>query len=191
MPSVLILARHGQTEWNVTGRRQGQLDSPLTQEGVATAQRLRRVLSAQGIDVIATSPLGRARRTAAIFAEELDVDVVPMESLAEVHHGSFAGLTNDEIQLHHADLWQLREADFYGWRFPGGESYADADCRAARALEEVDALNAEMPLLVTHEMIGRMLRRHVLSLTLEQAFALRHPQAVAYRLEGGCSHVLT
>lgn len=182
-PPALILARHGQTEWNVASRRQGQLDSPLTLEGLETARRLRRVLLDQGIDVIVTSPLGRARQTAAIFAEELNVAVVPMASLAEVHHGSFGGLTNEEIQQRHAEVWQRREKDFYRWRFPGGESYADADTRAANALEEVAALNADLPLLVTHEMIGRMLRRHLLGLTLEEAFALRHPQDIAYRVE--------
>jgi broad specificity phosphatase PhoE len=136
MPAApaLVLGRHGQTEWNLLGRRQGQLDSPLTPTGATVAQELARVLSNRGIDVIVTSPLGGARQTAAIYAETLGIPVLIEDTLAEVHHGAFAGLTNAEIHLKYPEEWAARGLDFYRWRFPGGgESYEDADRRVQPA----------------------------------------------------------
>jgi len=60
----VFLARHGQTQWNLQGRRQGRLDSPLTRTGVEQANRHAVVLQGRGIDGIFTSPLGRAVTTA-------------------------------------------------------------------------------------------------------------------------------
>lgn len=191
MPPPLVLARHGQTEWNFVGRRQGQLDSPLTSDGVLSARRLVPVLSEQGVDIIVSSPIGRARRTAEIFSDGLQVSVIQLDELAEVHHGTFAGLTNAEIEREHSEAWRARGADFYGWKFPGGESYEDADHRAVNAIASVRAMGASLPLLVTHEMIGRMLRRQLLGLTVDQAFALRHPQHIAYRIQDGRSRELS
>jgi broad specificity phosphatase PhoE len=64
----VLLARHGQTEWNALGRRQGQLDSPLTAAGVEQAHRHAKTVAVRGIDGIFTSPLGRALTTAEIIA---------------------------------------------------------------------------------------------------------------------------
>jgi probable phosphoglycerate mutase len=56
---TVYLARHGQTEWNAAGRRQGRLDSPLTALGLQQAAQNAELLSAQGIDAIFASPVGR------------------------------------------------------------------------------------------------------------------------------------
>jgi probable phosphoglycerate mutase len=80
----VLLARHGQTEWNVLGRRQGQLDSPLTAAGWDHARRHAKTLAPQDIDAIFTSPLGRASTTADIIGEALGVPVTaPTEDPAE------------------------------------------------------------------------------------------------------------
>jgi broad specificity phosphatase PhoE len=82
----IFLARHGQTEWNLAGRRQGQLDSPLTPAGVASATRLAQLLRRQEIDADFTSPLGRAVSTATLFADALGLEVELIDELQEVHH---------------------------------------------------------------------------------------------------------
>ena len=181
----LLLARHGQTEWNLARRRQGQLDSPLTAAGRSNAQILAHALAGLGVDMIATSPLGRAHETARIFAAILGADVFVIPELAELHHEAMAGLTDDEISERHPDAWSSRAADKYRWRFPDGESYADAEARADRALSRIGGLEAALPLVVSHEMIGRVLRRHLLALDVEDALALSHPQDVAFLIEQG------
>ena len=68
---VVFLARHGETEWNRLGRRQGQLDSPLTADGLRVSRDVVRALAGLGIDGVFTSPLGRAVATARSCAEAL------------------------------------------------------------------------------------------------------------------------
>ncbi|MBX6749547.1 MAG: histidine phosphatase family protein [Micromonosporaceae bacterium] len=174
----VYLVRHGQTEWNVQGRRQGHLDSPLTATGIAQARGHAVALRSEAVDAIFTSPLGRARTTAAIIADGLGLGVVVIDDLAEVHHGHFAGLSNQDIELRYPGELARRAADKYRWRFPGGESYAGAEARAGRALASVSGYPARRPVIVAHEMIGRMLLRHLLGLGPEEALALRQPHDV-------------
>lgn len=174
----VYLVRHGETEWNVQGRPQGQLDSPLTPTGIAQARRHAVTLRREAVDAIFTSPLGRARTTADIIADELGLGVVVIDDLAEVDHGHFAGLSNEDIELRYPGALARRAADKYRWRFPGGESYADAEVRAGRALAVVRGYAARRPALVAHAMIGRMLQRHLLGLRPEEALALRQANDV-------------
>ena len=179
----IYLARHGRTEWNVAGRRQGRLDSPLTPDAIEHTKGLAQVVAGAPVDGIFASPLGRAAATAAIFAKALDLDVTTVEELAEVDHGSMSGLTNAEIEARYPGEPERRRRDKYRWSFPGGESYADADRRAAAALRIVADAGCRVPLVVSHEMIGRMLLRHLLDLAPADALALDHPHDVVFRVE--------
>ena len=85
------------------GRRQGQLDSPLTEDGRRHAEAVADLSAALGADSVFSSPLGRARATAAVVGSRLSLPVVVASDLAEIDHGAFAGLTTDEI-----DGWRLR-----------------------------------------------------------------------------------
>ena len=69
--TCLILIRHGETDWNVDGRYQGQADPPLNDKGLAQAQLLAQELRGVKIDVLYTSPLSRALQTAQILADSL------------------------------------------------------------------------------------------------------------------------
>jgi broad specificity phosphatase PhoE len=115
-----------------------------------------------------------------------------VDGLAELDHGGFSGLVDEQIDARFPGQRQLRAADKYGWRFPGGESYADADARAARVLDQVSRRPARRPLLVAHEMIGRMLQRCLLGLDTATALARSHPHDVVYRIDPAtrsCSEV--
>jgi broad specificity phosphatase PhoE len=180
----VLLARHGQTEWNVLGRRQGQLDSPLTAAGLAQARNHAETLATQDVDAIFTSPLGRAATTAQIIAEVTGLHVTVVDDLAEVHHGDFAGLTNADITRRHPHAARERAEDKYHWRFPNGESYADADHRANKALRTI-AEQARNPLIVSHEMIGRMLLRNLLAEDPHEALRRNQPHDVIYAVTDG------
>jgi broad specificity phosphatase PhoE len=101
----VFLARHGQTEWNVQRRRQGQLDSALTDNGVEQARRHAVAVEPHAVDGIFTSPLERATATAEIIAGRLGLSVTVIDELAEVHHGLFAGLTDEDISARYAREW--------------------------------------------------------------------------------------
>ncbi|MEV5964962.1 histidine phosphatase family protein [Kribbella sp. NPDC051952] len=175
---VIYLARHGQTEWNVEGRRQGRLDSPLTALGLLQARRNADLLLDERVDSVFTSPLGRARRTAEILGEALGLPVQVLDDLAEISHGAWSGLTSAEIDARWPGQRAARVRDKYGFRFPEGESYADADARAGRALAQV---GGGRPLVVSHEMIGRMLLKQ---LGVVDALQLGQPSDVVYRVRG-------
>ena len=180
---LVFVARHGEIEWNRLGRRQGQLDSPLTEDGLAQARQVAAVVSGLPVDGVFSSPLGRATATAGPCAEKLGMPVTIIEELAEVNHGQMAGLTSSEIERDFPGEMARRAADKYGWCFPGGESYAEVDRRAAVALYRVATYGVLRPLLVSHEMIGRMLLRNLLEVDPEVALTWSHPHDVIYRVD--------
>jgi probable phosphoglycerate mutase len=77
----VILVRHGETEWNRLGRRQGQLDSPLTSEGERHARAVASLVASTAVDSIFSSPLGRAHRSALIIAAKVGRPVRVLEAL--------------------------------------------------------------------------------------------------------------
>jgi broad specificity phosphatase PhoE len=188
-PVEIFLARHGQTEWNLVGRWQGQLDSPLTNLGVNQARRQADLLDGLGIDAVLSSPLGRSQATARIVADRLGLSLLVLDDLAELHHGEYAGLT--PVELAERPAWSERATDKYDWRFPGGESYRDADTRAARVIASVMRLEAKRPLLVSHEMIGRMLIKNLLGMTPNEALTTDQPHSTVYRFDVGAQSLTT
>jgi broad specificity phosphatase PhoE len=181
--TVFYLARHGQTEWNVAGRRQGRLDSPLTPLGRVQAERNAVLLAGHGFDAVFSSPLGRAHSTARVLARDSPVQL--LEDLSEVDHGLWSGLTSAEIDAGWPEARKERARDKYAFRFPQGESYADAEVRAGRALAVVRESGAERALVVSHEMVGRMLLRQ---LGVVDALSLAQPSDVVYRVPGDGSY---
>jgi probable phosphoglycerate mutase len=180
---AVFLARHGETEWNRVGRRHGQLDAPLTPEGREEVRRAAARVGALRIDAVFSSPIGRALTSAEMYADALGLPVVIVDELAEIHHGTMAGLRADEVEAAFPGALARRAADKYHWRYPEGESYADGDVRAAAALRVVAGSGSARPLLVSHEMIGRMLLRNLLDLAPEEALAYGHPHGVLYRVD--------
>jgi len=190
VPEHLFLARHGQTRWNLEHRLQGQLDSPLTEDGIRQAQSVADRVADRGITTVCFSPLGRARHTAAIIADRIGADLIEVPELADLDHGEMAGLTWDEIDQRFPRAREDRAANRYGWAFPGGESYAQARGRARRALSSCGWASTGVPLLVSHEMLGRLLRAHLRGLDAHSALSLRHPQDVVFEIDRGTERML-
>ncbi|NUU24380.1 MAG: histidine phosphatase family protein, partial [Streptomycetaceae bacterium] len=105
----VLLWRHGQTTWNVERRFQGQTDIPLTESGVAQAQRAARLLAALEPDAIVSSDLARAANTAGELARLTGLSVTLDEGLRETYAGQWQGLTNREIE-------ERYPAQFAAWR---------------------------------------------------------------------------
>jgi broad specificity phosphatase PhoE len=118
-----------------------------------------------------------------VFASVLGTPLQVVEELSELDHGAWSGLTADEVEANWPGQGEARARDKYEYRFPGGESYADADVRAKRALDRVYRSGAQVPLVVSHEIIGRMLLKNLAGLGSEQALMLHHPSDVVYRVQ--------
>ena len=128
---MLILVRHGQSASNAAGQLSGRAESPLTEEGRAQVARLSAALS--GVVRVISSPLGRARETAAALGLDLPVEVD--ERWTEVDYGEFEGQPLGAVP---AEVWRhwRSGADF---RPPGGETLAEVGVRVRAACEELFA----------------------------------------------------
>ncbi|MGH2968658.1 MAG: histidine phosphatase family protein [Solirubrobacteraceae bacterium] len=128
---MLVLIRHGATEWSESGRHTGKTDVPLTEDGRRGAERLRERLAGYDFTLVLTSPLRRARETAELAGFGAVAQLEP--GLREFDYGAYEGITTDEIRRERPG-WSV-------WRdgSPGGETpdqVADrADRVIARALE--------------------------------------------------------
>lgn len=143
MPLSLIFARHGETEWNVAGRLQGQTDIPLNPKGRDQADAVGRALKdlpgVAGRSFVA-SPLSRATETMRRIrvAMGLDPDAFSTDPrLAELSFGRWEGATFRELREREPGEMRRRERDRWGHRPPGGESYEDVSARVAGFIGEL------------------------------------------------------
>lgn len=147
----IILVRHGETDWNATGRIQGNNDTPLNAVGRAQAQRVAARLAGEPVRAIYSSDLARAYETAVIIDQGIHVGVVTSPVLRERRYGVWEGLTSAEIQARYSEQfaeWRSRRMDFAP---PGGETHNQL---LARALAELEAIAhrhpGELVVVVTH-----------------------------------------
>lgn len=133
----LILIRHGETDWNVEGRYQGQADPPLNDKGFAQAQQLAEELAGLGMEVIYTSPLLRARQTAEVVAERLEAELHDEPRLMEIHQGDWQTRLRSEIQNLYPDLFYRWETQPWEVMPPQGEHLKKVQQRVNTAVEEI------------------------------------------------------
>jgi glucosyl-3-phosphoglycerate phosphatase len=147
----LVLWRHGRTEWNASGRFQGQLDPPLDEEGRTQAVLAAPHLVAAGLSpddtVVVSSDLSRAAETAATLTALLGVPLRLDERLREHGMGSWEGLTRAEV----AERFPDQYADWTAGRPIHGRGGEEPSAVADRALAAlVDLPEAPVAVVVTH-----------------------------------------
>jgi broad specificity phosphatase PhoE len=157
----LILLRHGQTEWSVSGQHTGRTDIPLTPSGEAAAAALAPALARRQIRAAFTSPAARAART----AELAGLDAKPDPDLQEWDYGGYEGLTTAQIQAQRPG-WQLwRDGVIPGPADHPGEALAQVGARADAVLARVEPVLADGDVaLVAHGHILRVLTARWLQL---------------------------
>jgi broad specificity phosphatase PhoE len=157
----ILLARHGETAWNVARRLQGHADIPLDEVGRDQARALAARLGDAGITAVWTSDLVRARETGAIVAGALALPAPSVDpELRERYYGIFEGLTRDECLARDRDAWNA-----WVWETgapPGGEPGTDATARLTRALHRIAASDGGPVLVVSHGAVMRLFLMSVL-----------------------------
>ncbi len=136
----LLLARHGETAWNVEGRVQGHTDLPLNDNGIAQADALATQLAAEPLVAVHSSDLLRARATATAVASRHGLDVVLDPDLREKNFGSWEGMTDTEIRERHPDAVRGTWGD--------GESSEAVARRAVAAIERIRSQYTDGTVLV-------------------------------------------
>lgn len=196
MPATdLILLRHGETAWNRERRIQGQLDTPLADEGLRQARTAARRLAAErerwGLaaadahtgPMLFTSDLTRCRQTAEPIAAALGLAPALEPRLRERHFGEFQGMTVPEIRRDHGerfDRFHRLEPDL---ELGGGESLRRFAARVEDALHGLAAAHTGRTLLlVTHGGVLDVVNRLCRGRPLEAARDVEIPNAGLNRL---------
>jgi broad specificity phosphatase PhoE len=150
----LVLVRHGETAWTISGQHTGHMDIPLTAEGRRQARRLRARLRGQPFALVLTSPLVRAAETARLAGFP---EAEPDDDLREWDYGAYEGRTTADIRLEHPG-WSLWDDGV-----PDGESDAQVAARADRVVARVRAADGDA-LVFAHGHLLRVLAARWLDL---------------------------
>jgi probable phosphoglycerate mutase len=159
--TTIFLIRHGETEWNRSGRWQGHADIPLSEDGRTQAQALARRLRQEGVafDHVYASDLSRAFETAQVIGEALGMPVQPFPALREIHVGSWSGLTRAEI----IELFPGAFTSFF--YSPDGEAQESFTCRVGEGLLHLAQRHpGERLAIVTHGGTIRAMLRYLADL---------------------------
>jgi len=184
----LIVVRHGETQWNTEGRRQGHLDSALTPKGRAQAEALARRFTADSCSAIYSSDLGRAYDTARMIAARTGHQVISDERLRERHLGIFQGLDGDEIRARYPEEYERHRTGGANYAVPGGESFNDQAHRNMRCLEELAVLHTnQVIMVVTHGGVLSALFRQTLAIPLDapRRFAFKNASVNLFKYQDG------
>ncbi len=157
----IYLARHGETEWTLTGRHTGRTDLPLTGRGERNARSLQERLRGVEFDAVLASPLRRARRTCELAGYAGRAQVA--EDLAEWDYGAYDGLTTAEIRRGRPG-W-----DIFRDGCPGGESAESVGARADRVVARLRAEPGRRVLLFGHGHFFRVLAARWLAMSVAEA----------------------
>lgn len=149
--TTLYIARHGQTEWNVEKRMQGQQDSPLTMLGKQQAQWLGEALASVNVDVIYASSSGRTVMTAKYLRGNKDVPIVQKDEFREMSLGNWEGKFIKDIEQKESKAYKTfwERPDLY--QTDSGETFHDVYHRAVPEVRRILKTHANQSILiVTH-----------------------------------------
>ena len=158
----LYVARHGQTQWNLEQKICGRTDLPLTEEGRRQAQILAEKAKALSLDVIISSPMLRARQTAAAVAAVTGLQVTTDARLIEQDYGIYEGKPRKDPGF-------LANKRQFATRYPGGESMFDVCSRVYSLINELKEKYLDKNvLLVCHGGVCRLIRSYFEDMTNEE-----------------------
>jgi len=143
----LILVRHGETEWNVQHRYQGQSDVSLSELGQRQAQHVAGRLADQKIDAMYASDLKRAWETAGAIAEKKGLEILPDPRLRELKFGILEGLTFEEAEKQYPEMIAAWLDDFNNTP-EGAETIDQFNMRIVSFLDDIKRKHAEQVLLL-------------------------------------------
>lgn len=147
----LYILRHGQSEWNVLNKVQGQLDIDLTDIGIKQAKKAAKRLKDENIVIIYSSDLKRAFDTAEIIGQELNLKTNKLSGLREICFGIWEGLDLETVKNEHQEDFMLWRTQAHNIKFEQGEDLLEVQ---NRMLKDVNKIISENPgkniLLVSH-----------------------------------------
>ena len=188
---MIYIVRHGQTQWNLQGKKQGWKDSPLTRKGIQQGTDISELLRQTVNGSISNykfviSPLWRCQQFASIICEELGhdyKDCIIEEDLKEHGFGDWEGKTEEQINTEYPGAWDDRLSNRWYYVAPGegGENY---DTLFKRVRSVYQKYQNQDVIFVCHEMVSKVLRGMMLGLRTEEIPLLKHRQNKIYAFDG-------
>jgi broad specificity phosphatase PhoE len=153
----IILARHGETDWNAEEVFRGRTDVELNKTGLKQAELLAENLSGQEIEAVYSSPLKRALKTAEMIAShhKLKVEIAP--GLIDFGFGKWQGLHLREVKDKYDKLYQQWAESPQLVQIPNGETLSEVRKRALAVVDEVVAKHRGRVVLVSHRVVNKVL----------------------------------
>ena len=192
---MIYLVRHGQTIWNIEGKRQGSLDSPLTLEGIDQAKQVATTLckSIKNIHSFKffSSPLPRCKQFTSLICEHLSYPfglVNFSENIAECNFGEWEGLSEAEAKQSYPNVYKKRQTEKWKHIISGGESYENFYNRVKDFLLQVETQNC---VVVAHEGTSKMVRGIIEQKSYDEILKSKHKQPDVYKIIGGDVELLS
>ena len=167
--TTILLARHGETDWNRDRRVQGREGASLNEAGLEQAKALARLLWEVPLQAVYSSELPRALETASYVAGPHGVGVKTDARLNEIDHGEWEGLA--ETDLPDLDLYRRWREDPTSCALPGAEPLSSVRDRAIEAMREIEARHPAddgLVAVVSHQIVLALLKCYVLARPLSQ-----------------------
>lgn len=169
--TILILTRHGETDWNREGRYSGQSDVPLNAQGWEQARAVSTRLEGETIDAIYSSDLMRARQTAETLIKNRSVPLYLDPRLREIHQGEWEGMLFSEIRARYAEAWETRKNDPLSIAPPGGETVGKLRQRVLAAVRDILQTHPQGTVaVVSHGLALAIIHTHIANVPIEQVW---------------------
>ena len=163
----IILARHGETDWNASETFRGRVDIPLNEVGRKQAEMLGEYLEQEQIDFIYSSPLKRAVETARAISGRQKLEVNAVENLIEFHFGDWQGLSRSEVVEKYPEVYRDWLDTPEQVRIPGGESLEDVRRRTVPFVKDAIMRCGDGKIVfVSHRVVHKVLVCSLLGLDL-------------------------
>jgi len=173
----LILARHGETAWNVAEVFRGQSDVDLNEVGLKQAELLADYLRGRKIEAVYSSPLQRALKTARAIASRQRLEVIVSQGLNDLKFGEWEGMQVTEVRKKYPALFAEWEQTPHLVKIPGGESLDNVAQRAMALVSEVTARRSGAVVFVAHRVVTKVLILALLGLDNSHFWRIKHDTA--------------
>ena len=181
---VIILVRHGETDWNRDQVFRGRIDVALNEVGLRQARALQESLHESELDGIYSSPLKRAFETASIVGENRSVAVTVEEGLIDIDFGKWQGLSHQKVKEEYKNLYETWLTQPQLVTFPDGETLKEVRRRSMGVLEMVVKNNPGKTLaFVSHRVVLKVLLCTMLGLELSHFWYIRQDTCAINRFE--------
>ncbi|ABX42269.1 histidine phosphatase family protein [Lachnoclostridium phytofermentans] len=166
----IYFIRHGETDWNVENKIQGSNDIDLNENGINQALALGEKVKTQGLPIhkVYSSPQKRARKTAKILSEALQVDHIVKAGLEEMNLGRWEGFTWKEVKETDSETFNIWHANRNTKETPDGESYEEVLSRSIAAIQSILKNESQDIAIVSHGAVIKCLLCYINKVPFDQ-----------------------